>query len=66
MGSFDAYSSRPSRARLVRIEAATVVARMVEKGRVVGLGASQSVFVKGGKAWEGLLGRGWGFSTEWE
>ena len=35
--------------RLVR-----AVAKMVEKGRVVGLEASQDVFVSGGKAWGGL------------
>ena len=48
------------------VRAATAVAKMVQKGRVVGLGASQSVLWCYGKALESLEGRGWGFWTEWD
>ena len=36
------------------VRAPTAVAKMVEKGRVVGLGACQGVFVSGGKVWGGV------------
>ena len=48
------------------MRAATAVAKMVKMGRVVGLEASQGVFVSVGKAWEGRGGREWGFWTEWD
>ena len=48
------------------VRAAMAVAKMVEKGRVSGLGASQIVLWCYGKALESLGGRGWGFWTEWD
>ena len=38
----------------LRMRAARAVAKWVERGRVVGLGASQGVFVSVGKAWGGV------------
>ena len=41
------------------MRAAMAVAKMVEKGRVVGLEASQDVFSGMERAWGGGEGRGW-------
>ena len=50
----------------LRMRAALVVAKMVEKGRVVELDGTLGVLWCDGKAWEGRGDRGWGFWTGWD
>ena len=45
------------------MRAALAVAKMVEKGRVVGLDGTLGVLWCDGKAWDSLGGRAWGVWT---